>query len=529
VQVNKNKKRKPAFSQILRRWLDSYELNSYAFSIALHAVVVILLILMSIAIPSGGAGFRDGLIVMNSRLDSVVDDDSTSEESVNVSPVNVQSNEPVTETTNTNADTSNQSDDNPADAANNGEIESNVTEQHNVGEGLPPTLSNIGRTGTFISGGGVGGRNVENRAKLRAFGETSRESENAVEAGLAWIAAQQNKDGGWKFNFDKDDSESSGNGLCTNGGTHPSRVAATSISILAFLGAGYTPERETGSKYWRNVDRGLSWLLKHGTENKIDGSIDFRDFPYQQGMYSQAIAVLALVEAAAMVKDGKIKAALAARAQGGVNFIVKSQDIQHTGGWRYTPRETPGDVSVTGWQLMAMKGAAEAGVVVPKPTLYRANDFLDLIQYDEGRQYTYILETEKIHSYGIGRDSRKTCTALGNLCRIYLGWQPGEPTLDNGVELIKEWRPLLGRNECNIYYAYIASLVLHHYGGDGWEEWFKELRDHLVATQSKNAHDSGSWYVPDHYSDKGGRLYNTALAVMILEVPYRYLPLYRKQ
>jgi hypothetical protein len=55
------------------------------------------------------------------------------------------------------------------------------------------------------------------------------------------------------------------------------------------------------------------------------------------------------------------------------------------------------------------------------------------------------------------------------------------------------------------------------------------MRDYLVSTQSANSHEAGSWHFPDPYGDKGGRLYNTAMAIMILEVYYRHMPLYGPQ
>jgi len=79
-----------------------------------------------------------------------------------------------------------------------------------------------------------------------------------------------------------------------------------------------------------------------------------------------------------------------------------------------------------------------------------------------------------------------------------------------------------------LYYAYYATLALHHYGGEHWEPWNSELREFLIRTQSRQGCESGSWYFQDRYCDVGGRLLNTALAVMILETPYRYMPLYRE-
>ena len=55
------------------------------------------------------------------------------------------------------------------------------------------------------------------------------------------------------------------------------------------------------------------------------------------------------------------------------------------------------------------------------------------------------------------------------------------------------------------------------------------MRDMLVTTQSKAAHEAGSWYdgvETGHGAHVAGRLYCTSLATMILEVYYRHLPIY---
>ena len=53
------------------------------------------------------------------------------------------------------------------------------------------------------------------------------------------------------------------------------------------------------------------------------------------------------------------------------------------------------------------------------------------------------------------------------------------------------------------------------------------MRDYLVQSQSRGpGHEAGSWYFQDQHGQVGGRLYTTAMAVMILEVYYQFLPLY---
>jgi hypothetical protein len=55
------------------------------------------------------------------------------------------------------------------------------------------------------------------------------------------------------------------------------------------------------------------------------------------------------------------------------------------------------------------------------------------------------------------------------------------------------------------------------------------MRDYLVRTQDIQGHAAGSWWFEGDYSnDVGGRLYTTCMSCLILEVYYRYLPVYTK-
>ena len=81
----------------------------------------------------------------------------------------------------------------------------------------------------------------------------------------------------------------------------------------------------------------------------------------------------------------------------------------------------------------------------------------------------------------------------------------------------------------NLYYNYYATQVMRHYGGEPWEAWNPVMRDFLIASQSQNRHERGSWFFPGEHNEAGGRLYCTAMATLILEVYYRHLPLYSKR
>lgn len=70
---------------------------------------------------------------------------------------------------------------------------------------------------------------------------------------------------------------------------------------------------------------------------------------------------------------------------------------------------------------------------------------------------------------------------------------------------------------------------MHHWGGEEWEAWNRSVRDGLVSRQVLTGDGAGSWNPTGSISGKsGGRLFDTCLAIMTLEVYYRYLPLYER-
>ncbi len=349
------------------------------------------------------------------------------------------------------------------------------------------------------TGGGLEGRSPDMRQKLALGDGGTAESEEAVERGLRWIAAHQDpKDGGWSFDLKRGTCK----GQCKNPGTEPSTAAATAMALLPFLGAGYT-HRE--GIYEDTVRRGLYYLLRRGrvTEN----GLDFQE-AMKNGMYAQGLATLVLCEAYAMTKDPALKDP----AQQAIRFIEYAQD-KKGGGWRYRPGD-PGDTTVTGWQLMALKSAELAGLKVDRSVHYAAQRFLDSVASDEGSQYGYQDKTP-----------RRSTTAIGLLCRMYAGWMRANPPLVRGIGHLGSWGP----SPTDIYYNYYATQVLRHWGGSDWKRWNDAMRDFLISMQETKGHESGSWYFDDEHSRVGGRLYTTAMAVMILEVYYRYMPLYGKQ
>ena len=353
-------------------------------------------------------------------------------------------------------------------------------------------------TGTY-SGDSFSGRG-EGRARLAAASGATPQSELAVTLALRWLAEHQMPDGGW--NFDHTQSKKCGKKCRSPGNLSQARNAATGLALLPFLGAGQT--HITG-EYKKEVKAGLYYLKRNMKVTPQGGSFNE---PGGQ-MYAHGIAAIAVCEAYAMTRDKGIRPT----AQKSLDFICYAQDPVG-GGWRYQP-QTPGDTSVVGWQIMALKSGHMAYLRVPSATVKRAYDFLDSVEADSGAQYGYDRPAE----------GRAATSAIGLLCRMYLGWKRDESALVRGVQLLGERGP----SETDMYYNYYATQVMRHMGGPLWERWNDVMRDQLVASQATAGHERGSWFVNSRNGRGGGRLYCTSMATMILEVYYRHLPIYGQQ
>jgi hypothetical protein len=269
---------------------------------------------------------------------------------------------------------------------------------------------------------------------------------------------------------------------------------------LAFLGAGYTHEQ---GKYAEVVQKGLYYLRSSGAESEF--GID-----WQQGsMYGHGIALMAVSEAAAMtIRDGEYDRDLRDLARRGTNFTTGAQ---HTNGsWGYVPG-SPGDTTLTGWQVLSLMATKRNQIPLPSPTLSRAKRFV-LSTSLEG-QYSFGYQ---------GPPGEPTTTAIGLTLLLYLGQSPGFTPFDNAIFAMAKRGPTL----TNVYHDYYATLALHHLQNPLFDPYFERVREHLIATQSRDGHEQGSWHFKDKWGDIGGRLYTTAMCIMILEVPYRYMPLY---
>ncbi len=354
--------------------------------------------------------------------------------------------------------------------------------------------------------------------KLRALEEFGGgvETERAVAAGLAYLASIQSNAGHWGDANDHDDKYGD------------VRVGKTGLSLLAFLGAGHTPNSNT--EYADVSDDAVRFLLAMQDE----GSGHFGN----TSAYGHGIATYALAECLALTQDERIRGPLERAIQHVLAMQDKRDNPRMFGGWGYyyhDGRVWNGDewprVSVTAWQVMALESAKIGGLEIPDAAFDAAEQFL-LNAWDSRREaFRYNHDPARLNS-GYPILPASTPAALFGLS--LLGVDASRPELEDARRFVLRRAPseyrYTGADDFvfnargNLYFWYYGTLAMFRVGGDAWSQWNSQMKDTLLDGQQPN----GSWeplstYAKDFAGDDAGdHSYSTAMCVLTLEVYYRY-------
>jgi len=309
--------------------------------------------------------------------------------------------------------------------------------------------------------------------------EITPELERSVQRGLEFLARRQADDGSF-------------------GGRGGMSSAVTSLGALAMMSQGNLPSR---GKYGKNVQKAMEFVLSCGQESGLladDGSHGV--------MYAHGFATLFLAEVYGMTQDEMVKE----RLQKAVRLIEQSQNAE--GGWRYTPSPLDADVSVTICQVMALRAARDAGVKVNPQTISRAVEYVKKCQNPDGG-FNYMLSQ--------GGGSMFPRSAAGVATLYYAGIYSGDE-IERGLAYVEQFRPDNNTRNAGMvshyfYGQYYAVQTMLLAGGEHWNQWFPAIRDELIARQSQ---ESGAW------SGEVSEEYCTSMALIILQMPNRYLPVF---
>ncbi len=307
---------------------------------------------------------------------------------------------------------------------------------------------------------------------------------SAIDVGFKWLARQQEHDGSFPV-------------------MAQDQPAVTGLAVMAFLARGYTPAH---GPHHRLIDHAVNWVLR---QQQPDGYIA----PPGGTMYDHGICTVMLDEVYGMVAPAQRRRVARALAKA-IQLILSAQKIPRgpfAGGWRYQPNATDADISCTGWQLMALRGAADNGAAVPLAAIKDGIGFLLRDACPNGG-----------FAYQPGGPPGPARTGTGVTALELLGQRNLPQALAGGDYLLAH--PLRPGETFYYYAVYYCSQAANQLGGKYWQGIYPHIRRQLVRHQ----HAAGFWQPTDAIERQGGDVYATAMALLALCVPYHYLPLYQR-
>jgi hypothetical protein len=224
-------------------------------------------------------------------------------------------------------------------------------------------------------------------------------------------------------------------------------------------------------------------------------------------MYGHGMGALMLGEVVGMTHDDEAKKSLPKA----VEVILKAQAIPKSpmdeGGWRYTPTSKDSDLSVTGWQMIALRAAKDSGIDVPKTAIDKAVAYVKRLSAPQG-------------GFGYaGPAATPSTTSVGMVCLQVAG--------DYDAPQVKKAADVLIKNKTSpwfYYTVYYGTFAMYQCGGKYWEEWRGWLEKQLIPSQLPD----GSFPPVGSDGKHGGPIYATAMSLLALSVQYHYLPAYQR-
>ncbi|WP_010584956.1 prenyltransferase/squalene oxidase repeat-containing protein [Schlesneria paludicola] len=314
------------------------------------------------------------------------------------------------------------------------------------------------------------------------------EALKAVRAGLDYLARTQADDGSWR----------EGQG----GQAYP--VAMTSLACTSLLAHGDSPTR---GRYAPQLDKGTEFLIKCRTNSGLITS------PSQESgmpMHGHGFALMYLASVYGVLTKESMRTATHEAVVAGIQLTSGGQS--GAGGWTYIPGSgDEGSVTVT--QVQALRAAHNSGFLVPRGTIDEAVRYIERCSTPEGGI---------MYSLGSGGGPQLAISAAA-VATLYNAGEYDAPVAKRCLDYV--WGQFQGNDKWNkgghAYYCQLYAAQAFYLSGDEyWDKYYPHVRDQLLAMQNKS---DGSWD-----GDGIGKTYGTSIALIILQLPYRFLPVYQR-
>jgi len=247
--------------------------------------------------------------------------------------------------------------------------------------------------------------------------------DQSVQRALAWLANKQNEDGSFEA-------------------PEAGQAGITSLCLMAFMAQGESP---SDGKYEQQLAKAIDYLIAQQKANGLIATMVDDTVPISRNMprsisvpsiYSHAISALALCEAygqcnteQAKLLTPVIEKAIAATVEVQGWAPKAEKDV---GGWRYLDSRFPtrsSDLGVTGWQLMFLRSAKNAGFDVPQDSVEAAVKFVQGCFVEEHQVLAYLPQSP----YACTRSA----AAAGVLALAHAGKNNSKEALASGDWILK--------------------------------------------------------------------------------------------
>jgi hypothetical protein len=346
-------------------------------------------------------------------------------------------------------------------------------------------------------------------AALHAQTPTIRpEVKNAIDKGVAYLLTQQRQQG---YFLDEDKNEQ----VPQHSG------AMTSLAIMALSSIGHMPSDPTPEG--RAVDRALRFMTESikPTETGYLGQSD------RSRMYGHGIMTLMFAEMIGQNQDKELDPLLRNRLQNAVDLIMRSQEViksdSNKGGWRYEPGSSDSDISVTVWQVMALRAAHNAGLKVPKESIDKAVAYIKRSYRSERDAQGLPLDMESGFTYEPNGGRRTFSTTAAGMLSLQVCAEYNAPEVIGGANFLLK-NPPEAKEPWFYYGTYYYSQSMHQRGGEQ-ASMAREITEGLLIPLQQ---PDGSWQPKNGNERSAGPVYSTALALLSLSIHHHYLPIYQK-